>query len=85
MLTQSEADTLIAMRKTFLHPRTISLPRGADETHDLIGEDKRELFLLDLWRGRVWFIAGAECPVCREGDRQNRGSPDRQKLAQERV
>ncbi len=53
MLTQTEADTLIAMRKTFLHPRTISLPRGADETHDLIGEDKRELFLLDLWRGTI--------------------------------
>ncbi len=53
MLTQTEADTLIAMRKSFLHPRTISLPRGTDETHDLIGEDKRELCLLDLWRGTI--------------------------------
>ena len=53
MLTQTEADTLIAMRKSFLNPGTISLPRGTDQTHDLIGEDKREGFLLDLWRGTI--------------------------------
>lgn len=51
MLTQTEADTLIAMRKTFINPVTISLPPGADESHELIGEDPRERFLLDLWRG----------------------------------
>lgn len=53
MLTQAEADTLIAMRKRFLNPRTISLPPGVDETHELIGDDKREHFLLDLWRGTI--------------------------------
>lgn len=53
MLTQTEADTLIAMRKAFLNPATISLPPGTDQTHDLIGEDKRERFLLDLWRGTI--------------------------------
>ena len=51
MLTQTEADTLIAMRKRFLNPHTISLPPGVNETHELIGDEQREIFLLDLWRG----------------------------------
>ncbi|HEX21450.1 MAG TPA: hypothetical protein ENH19_02205, partial [Actinobacteria bacterium] len=51
MLTQAEAETLIAMEKTFIHPATISIPPGTDQTHELIGSDKRELFLFDLWRG----------------------------------
>jgi hypothetical protein len=53
MLTQAEADALIAMRKRFFKLRTISLPPGVDETHELIGDDKRERFLLDLWRGTM--------------------------------
>mgnify|MGYP000935963742 FL=1 len=53
MLTQAEANALIAMRKRFVAPRPISLPPGIDETHELIGEDKREHFLLDLWRGTM--------------------------------
>ena len=53
MLTQAEADALIAMRKCFVSPRSISMPPGIDETHELIGEDKREHFLLDLWRGTM--------------------------------
>ncbi len=53
MLTQAEADALIDMRKRFLKPRTISLPPGVDESHELIGDDKREHFLLDLWRGTM--------------------------------
>jgi hypothetical protein len=53
MLTQAEADALIAMQKRFITPRPISLPPGVDETHELIGEDKRERFLLDLWRGTM--------------------------------
>ncbi len=53
MLTQTEADALISMEKTFLRPVTISLPPGADQTHELIGDDKRERFLLDLWRGTL--------------------------------
>ena len=53
MLTQTEGDALIAMRKTFVQPLTISMPPGADQTHELIGDDKREQFLLDLWRGML--------------------------------
>ena len=53
MLTQIEADNLIAMRKTFIDPVTISLPPGSDQTHELTGEDNRERFLLDLWRGTI--------------------------------
>lgn len=53
MLTQTEADSLIAMGKTFISRRTISLTPGTDQTHELIGDDKRERFLLDLWRGII--------------------------------
>jgi hypothetical protein len=53
MLTQSEADALIAMGKSFVRPVTISIPPGTDQTHELIGDDKRERFLLDLWRGTL--------------------------------
>src|SRR3972149_8634104 len=53
MLTQSEADALIAMRKVFVNPDTISLSPGTDETHDVVGDDKREQFMLDLWRGTI--------------------------------
>lgn len=51
MLTQAEADTLIAMRKTFAEMGAISLAPGVDSTYDLVGEDDQERFLLDLWRG----------------------------------
>ena len=53
MLTQIEADTLIAMKKTFVRPVTLSMPPGSDQTHELIGNDDRERFLLDLWRGTL--------------------------------
>ena len=53
MLTQTEADALIAMEKEFVRPVTISIPPGADQTHELVGDDKRERFLLDLWRGTL--------------------------------
>lgn len=53
MLTQAEADTLIAMQKTFSGSATISLHAGADQTHELIGADKKEKFLLDLSRGTI--------------------------------
>ena len=53
MLTQTEADALITMNKTFMNPETISMPPGADQTHELLGEDKKERFLLDLWRGTI--------------------------------
>jgi hypothetical protein len=53
MLTQTEAETLIRMKKTFINPATIKIPSGTDQTHELVGEDKRELFLLDVWRGTI--------------------------------
>jgi len=53
MLTQTEADALISMRKTFVRPSAISVPPGTDQTHELIGDDKREQFLLDIWRGTL--------------------------------
>ena len=55
MLTQAEADALIAMRKCFVSPRSISMPPGIDETHELIGEDKRERFLLIFGAGQCAF------------------------------
>lgn len=53
MLGQAEADALIAMGKTFLKRKTICLPPGIDESRELVGDDKTELFLLDLWRGTL--------------------------------
>lgn len=54
MLTQLEAEVLIKMRKTFAsNPGGISVPPGTDQSYDLIGEDTRERFLLDLWRGTI--------------------------------
>jgi hypothetical protein len=53
MITQQEADYLIAMRKFFVDRRPVYLPPGADETFELQGQDKHEVFLLDLWRGTI--------------------------------
>lgn len=53
MLTQREADHLIRMRKAFVSTYNISIPSGTDQTHELIGDDKREQFLLDIWRGSL--------------------------------
>jgi hypothetical protein len=53
MLTQVEADGLIAMEKRFVQQVPISLLPGVDETYDLIGEDPHERFQLDLGRGRI--------------------------------
>jgi len=53
MSTQTEADALIAMKKSFLNPRLISIPPGTDQSHELIGDDMRERFFLDLWRGTI--------------------------------
>lgn len=53
MLTQTEADGLIQMQKHFVNSSTITIPPGLDETYDLIGDDKREQFMLDLWRGTI--------------------------------
>lgn len=53
MLTQTEADALIAMEKNFENRRTITIPVGTDQTRELIGADQRERFLLDIWRGTL--------------------------------
>lgn len=53
MLTQSEADALIAMEKRLVRRVTISMPPGVDTTHQLVGSDERERFLLDLRRGAI--------------------------------
>ncbi|MEE8483243.1 MAG: hypothetical protein V3S46_01490 [Nitrospinota bacterium] len=50
---QSEAKILMNMRKFFTDSDAISLPPGSDKTHELVGEDEREKFLLDLWRGTI--------------------------------
>lgn len=53
MLTQAEAEALIAMQKSFVNQTPLSLPAGSDQTHDLIGSDGKEKFLLDLSRGTL--------------------------------
>jgi len=51
MLTQTEADALLAMAKTFANRTVISIPPGTNRIRDLIGSDPKERFLLDIWRG----------------------------------
>ncbi|HEY0349410.1 MAG TPA: hypothetical protein VGC60_14770 [Pyrinomonadaceae bacterium] len=51
MLTQLEADKLVAIEKLFVKSETISLPPSSDLTYELVSNDKQEQFLLDLWRG----------------------------------
>lgn len=53
MLTQAEADALMSMQKQFSYPVAISLPPGSDQTHELVGSDPKERFLLDLSRGTI--------------------------------
>jgi hypothetical protein len=52
-LTQSEADYLIAMAKSFISSATVSILPGSDHTHELLGADPHERFLLDIWRGTI--------------------------------
>lgn len=53
MLTQTEADALMAMQKRFEDQSAISMPPGADYSRVLIGADLHERFLMDIWRGTV--------------------------------
>jgi hypothetical protein len=46
-------DTLITMPKTLVGSAPISVPPGVDDTHELIGSDPKERFLLDIWRGTI--------------------------------
>lgn len=53
MLTQSEADALIAMKKRLVHgTHAVGVSPGSDWTYELAGDDAEERFLLDLYRGR---------------------------------
>jgi hypothetical protein len=52
VLSQAEADALIAEKKRFEQPTLIRLLAGADSTFILIGESG-ESFLLDTWRGTI--------------------------------
>jgi hypothetical protein len=51
MLTQTEADALLAMAKTFVSRAAISILPGTSQIRSLIGSDLKERFLLDIWRG----------------------------------
>lgn len=53
MLSQSEADALIAMHKQFTSRSPISVQAGIGEIRELIGADLSERFLLDIWRGTI--------------------------------
>jgi hypothetical protein len=53
VLSQTEVDTLVAMRKVFVRPAIVGFPPGLDETHELRDPSGRELFLLDLSRGTM--------------------------------
>ncbi len=42
------------MEKQFVRPpASISIPPGADETYELVGQGDRERFQLDVWRGTL--------------------------------
>jgi hypothetical protein len=53
MLTQAEADALLALRKEFLDPAPLFLPPGSDGTRELASEDRRESFLFDVYRASL--------------------------------
>ncbi len=54
MLTQAEADALMAMVKRFVRPPAfIALPAGVDETYELASSDGKEEFQIDVWRGTL--------------------------------
>lgn len=55
MLTQAEADALLRMGKVYNGPPTIALEAGDSEVYELIGDDTRETFVLDVSRGRINF------------------------------
>lgn len=50
MLTQIDAEALIASIKRFASQKPIRVPPGADQSHELVSDDGREKFLLDVWR-----------------------------------
>lgn len=54
MLTQFEADTLMALTKRFVDPPSaFSIPPGADDRYELAAVTGREKFILDVQRGTL--------------------------------
>lgn len=54
VLTQSEADALMALVKQFVDPPpAISIPPGADDRYELAAVAGREKFILDVLRGTL--------------------------------
>lgn len=50
LLTQQEADRLLSMRKFLVDQSLIEIKPGTDQRLQLIGADRREEFLFDIWR-----------------------------------
>lgn len=50
MLLQAEADTLLALPKSFLDGSTIRFPPGGHEIRELMDPEERHLFHFDLRR-----------------------------------
>lgn len=53
MLTQAEADALLALRKEFVDRTPLLVPPGGDPTRELASDDHRETFLFDVYRGTI--------------------------------
>ena len=59
-LTQDEADLLITMKKFKVNDDKWDYPGlGGSVTIPLVSEDKRENFLLDIYRGRIDLLKGS--------------------------
>lgn len=53
MLSQPDADALLAMPKRYEGPGLVELPPGSDLRSEMVGiPHPEERFVLDLWRGR---------------------------------
>lgn len=53
MLSQSDSENLISLKKWLSDPKNVSLEPGRNNTYDLESTDPSERFILDLYKGRV--------------------------------
>lgn len=54
MISQHEADELLAMKKIVIAPKSMHLPKRGDKTSwDLESNDGSERFIIDVWRGKI--------------------------------
>lgn len=76
ILTQAEADALIAMEKHRVNEDRSDFPMGGESVVlPLQSADKREQFLVDLGRGRIFEEgqnAEPRAPGCRVGEARSR-------------